>query len=201
MTQIAGATPSNHMQVLGRQLVGLEAAEVEAHDSCRRELAHKVGVGVSEALEDARHRLFDIQDRIAAKRVAMAQIEGAEAQAAASRLAAERDAAKEDSNFWKRRFILSLSIANGTAFVGLSSALLDAPDPVAVAVVVAPALWMFGLGLLSAGVMPGTMWLVMVVRGVISPAMGFVTGALALASAAFLLAGLHFAVSMPAWLA
>lgn len=204
MTQAKPSPPSgtsDHMRVLGSQLATLEAAEVEAQRVYRDEQANRRGTGLSDALEMARERLFDIQDRIAAKRLSLAQIEDAEAQTAAARAAAESAATKEDASFWLRRFILSLSIANGTGFVGLAAGVLQSEGLNLLAAPVTPVLWLFALGLVTSGVMPGAMWVLISWRAAASWSIRGVTGVLVVVSAACFLVGLYLSIQIPGRLA
>jgi len=154
---------SQHVRVLHSQLDLLERTEREALADYRKIEPRPHGSTPDREHDRLQTVLFDIQDRIAAKRVALAQLEGAESQAAASRAAAENQAVREDASFWLRRLIVSLSIANGAAFVGLISGAFHTEHPLAVAAIVAPSLHYFGLGLIFAGAIPAAMWLLLAV--------------------------------------
>lgn len=90
--------------------------------------------------------------------VAEVQREATEAQRAATAEAELTRLEAEGTDFWLRRFILSLQIGNGAAFLAVVSSILQAANFEFAARLAFPPALGFGFGVLFAGAIPFAMW-------------------------------------------
>lgn len=90
----------------------------------------------------------------ATRAAAAAQKDAAEAQDRATAEQEREKSAADGAEFWFRRFMLSLQIGNGAAFVALAGGILQADNPAAAAAVAAKSFALFGGGLTLAGIIP-----------------------------------------------
>lgn len=103
--------------------------------------------------------LVTIEQTLAQIAATEAQAKATAAQVAATDAAERTRTAQDDAAFWFRRFMVSLQLANGAAFVAAVTGVLQADDlPRAAAVAASPTAW-FALGILGSGLLPLVLWL------------------------------------------
>ena len=103
--------------------------------------------------------LVTIEQTLAQMAATAAQVASTAAQVEATEAAERMRIAQDDASFWFRRFVLSLQIANGAAFVAAVGGVLQADNlPVAAAAAASPTAW-FALGIFGSGLLPLILWL------------------------------------------